>query len=310
MKYFKVEPSRIATRYEITHDNFEKITQNKYPYEQKNVRGGLVQYGVCPFCLNPIQLIGIERKIKCRPYGKHTGTDINGLPKWNQVKYEYCPFSEKKDKKEINDEDRLLEITEDVIELYELLKSEFDRVVYIVSNILGIQCSKNMWKSVLQQFLEDRAYCYPWLTESNLPYIFAYRGLQHKKLWKQRFAVDSNAFKVLEKHPNVVFVNPDDKNGEEIKNSKYKILLNKNNFLNLRFRFTNHKQVSVDDETFRESMLFCIDDANTGEIIFKRVIEFEETYFLSILNNKNNKDKRQKWLLDIANELMQPLDNY
>jgi len=306
MKYFKIEPSRSALRYEITHDNFEEITQNKYPYEQKNAKGGLIQYGLCPFCLNPIQLIGIERKIKCRPYGKHTGINIDGFPKWNQVKYEYCPFSEKRVKRKINDEDRLLEITDDVIELYELLKSEFDRVVYVVSDTLGIQCSRHLWESTLQQFLDDRAYCYPWLTESNLPYIFAYRGLQHKRIWRQRFAVDSKVFKAIKKYPNAIFVNPEDKNGEEIKDSKYKILLNKNGFLNLRFRFTNHKQVSADGEALKESMLYCIDDADTGKIVFEQLIEFEETYFLNILN-KENKNKRQKWLLDIADKLMQPL---
>lgn len=53
------------------------------------------QYGICPSCLNPVQLIGIAKQIKVIPYGKHTGKDILGFPKWNYIKYEYCPYASK-----------------------------------------------------------------------------------------------------------------------------------------------------------------------------------------------------------------------
>ena len=36
---------------------------------------------------------------------------------------------------------------------------------------LGIRCSTMFWRKVLNQFLVNEVYFYPWLTESNLPYI-------------------------------------------------------------------------------------------------------------------------------------------
>jgi hypothetical protein len=73
MKYFKAVASRTAARYVITPNKFLEVTGRKYPFEQNNGRGIISQYGICPSCLNPIQLIGISHEIKRRPHGKHAG---------------------------------------------------------------------------------------------------------------------------------------------------------------------------------------------------------------------------------------------
>lgn len=298
MKYFKTNVNRTTQRYEITSEVFEKVTEHKYPFEQVKPDNTLSQYGICPSCLNPIQLIGITKEIKVSPYGKHAGKNIPGFPKWNQLKYEYCPYAMKKDRREINDKERLLEITEDIIELYNLLKNNFDRVVYFISQELDIRCSSKFWESVLYQYLTNNVYCYPWLTETNLPYIVAYRGMQHKNLYGQQFRVDSDLFNALQKHKNVDFQSLKEENGE------YKILKSKNGYLNLIFRFTGHTQKAVNGETLKESMLFCIDDLISGDTVFQKHIQFNENYFMNMVNRNN---KRQKWLLDIAEKHMKPL---
>ncbi len=86
MKYFKITPSRTAARYEIIAEVFQKVTENKQPFEQKNQRGRFARYGICPSCLNPIQLIGLYSESGRRPYGRHTGKNIDGLPEWNEDK--------------------------------------------------------------------------------------------------------------------------------------------------------------------------------------------------------------------------------
>ena len=164
MKYFKTEQLRTALRYEITSDNFNKKTERKYPFEQKDQYGKLVQYGICPSCLNPIQLIGIFHKIKVNPYGKHTGKNIKGLAQWNQERYEYCPFAIRNDRKKLNDESRLEDLDDNIIELYDLLKSQFDHIIFILEKELEIQCSESFWRKALNQYLLNKAYCYPWLT--------------------------------------------------------------------------------------------------------------------------------------------------
>ncbi len=92
MKYFKVQALRTALRYDITRESFEEATGNKFPYESRDSDGRISQFGVCPSCLTPIQLIGLVREIKVSSYGKHTGKAIEGVARWNQIKYEYCPY--------------------------------------------------------------------------------------------------------------------------------------------------------------------------------------------------------------------------
>lgn len=301
MKYFKTEATRTAPRYEITSQVFEDVTGYKQPFEQRNPDMSFSQYGICPSCLNPIQLIGIARQIKVKPYGKHTGKDIPGLPRWKQIKYEYCPYASNNVRRNINENELLPEITKDIVELYNLLKDQFDRVVYIISKELDIRCSLPFWKRALQQYLANNVYCYPWLTEANLPYIFAYRGMQQQSLYGQQFLSGSELFKALKKHPNVKFEPSQKENGS------YMTLLSQGNFLNLQFRFTGHQQRAVSGEELNESILFCIDDLVSGKTIFQRRIVFSENYFINLVNKNGNEDKRQLLLLNIAKENMPPL---
>lgn len=303
MKYFKSRAARTAPRYEVTEDNFTAATERKYPFEQVNKQGKIQQYGICPSCLNPVQLIGISHEIIPTPYGKHTGKSIPDLSPWNQIKYEYCPYASKNERREPDDEEQLPEIDESIIELYDLLRSQFDRVVYILGKELGIQCTSYFWRTALNQYLVNRAYCYPWLSEANLPYIFAYFGIRHQRLYKQRILVNSPLYEVLAAFPDADFIKSDNTS------SKYEQLINKDGqFLNLYFRFTDHKQNASNGQTLRESMLFFVDDRNTGTTIYQQKIEFEESYFMNIIHKEENENKRQQWLLGIAANIMQSLE--
>lgn len=57
MKCFKVKASRMAERYKITSEEFIKRTERKKPFEQCTSGSALSQFGLCPSCLNPIQLL-------------------------------------------------------------------------------------------------------------------------------------------------------------------------------------------------------------------------------------------------------------
>lgn len=305
MKYFKVKASRMAERYKITSEEFIKRTERKKPFEQCTSGSALSQFGLCPSCLNPIQLIGINKKISYAPYGRHTGKTIPGLPTWNYYTYKFCPFSKNGDRHEPNNEETL-EISEYVIELYDILKNQFDRVVYVIRKELNIDCSVNFWTKALKQYVSSKAYCYPWLTEVNLPYIFAYMGMHQLPLMGQKFMVDTDLYNALCSHSNVKFEYLTDKNGNELKESKYRRLSKCCDYLDLCFRFTDHKQLATDGKELRETMLFCVDDMKTNTTIYEKAISFDETYFINIIAN-GKEDKRQKSLLDIAEENMPEL---
>lgn len=298
MKFFKTSVSKTAPRFEITYDKFVEITGREFPFEQTNDGGKLVQYGICPSCSNPIQLIGVMNEIKTSPYGRHTGKTINGLPEWNYRKYVYCPFA-KNGKISLKDDERLMEDDADVIELYNLMKQQFDRIVYVVGNKLGIRCSAHFWKVALSQYVKSFAYRYPWLTEANLPYIFAYFGVHKQKLFGQSFLADTALYNALKEFRGVRFSESD---------TPYRQLTNYGGInLQLYFRLTGHKHNVSDGQILKETMLFCIDDRETGKTLFEEHIEFDETHFMNLVNKKGNESKRQQWLLNIAEECMPPL---
>ncbi|MCM1335075.1 MAG: hypothetical protein NC237_08485 [Eubacterium sp.] len=129
---------------------------------------------LCSSYLNPVQLQGMASKgaesCDCR-----AGKEATDLREWKYYKYQNCPFAS--NRKAPSDDYEPYEIDEDVVELYELLKNQFDCVVYILSKSFDIRCSENFWRDALTLFLGSHGYCYPWLTEANLPYIFAYKGM-------------------------------------------------------------------------------------------------------------------------------------
>ncbi len=296
MKYFKIDTSRTAERFEITRGIFEQVTGNKQPFQQPNKHGSFSEYAICPSCLNPIQIVGMFSETESRPYGRHAGMNINGLPEWNYEKYKYCPFATSKPSKPNDDEK--VKINDGVIELYDLLRSQFDRVAYVISDELKMRFTGYFWEKSLRRFLINRTYCYPWLTEVNLPYVFAYRGMHQQDIWGQRFLEASELYNALNRHPNVKF--RDTEGG-------YMRLDRKREFLKLQLRFSEHKQIARSGETLRETMMLYVDDMVSDKTIFEKRIEFDETYFVNLIRKKDNEDKRQQWLLDISNKLMPPL---
>lgn len=304
MKYFKVSASRTAERYLIERDVFEKITKRKYPFVQVNNRGERSQYGICPSCLNPIQLIGISHEIQESPHGRHAGKDIDGLPSWNYQRYKYCPYASFKKRAKPNREEKLEIIDDNIAELYNLLREEFDRVVYVLESGLEIKCSNHFWRKALNQFVVNQDYLYPWLTESNLPYIFAYFGVHLQSAYKQRILVDSEIYNALSICSKICLV----KCEKDIANKKYAYLESQQGtYFSPQFRFYSHGQKANEGQPLTETMKFCIDDRDTGKTTFERVVEFDETFFCNLIRKDNKKNRRYD-LLDIANEIMQPLD--
>ena len=297
MKYFKTEASRTAERYIITSESFKEHTKHRYPFEQITTKGTLTQYGICPSCLNPIQLIGVSHKIKISPHGKHTGHQIVGFPDWNYRRYVYCPYARNGAYIEPNDRDLLPDIDQNVIDLYDLLREQFDRVVYLIHKKFHVRCSDYFWREALNRYVANRVYCYPWLTEANLPYIFALRGMQQANCYKQHFEVNSDIYNALSKHPHVAWA--------DSVYQGYQTLQNNGKYFNLVFRLTDHQQKAHEGEELKESILFCIDDNITRQPVYQERIEIDETFFMNLIHA--NRGFRNQELLQIAANEMPPL---
>lgn len=77
MRVFKLHKCDIK-EYELTKENFKRITQEKNPYVQRFPNKEKHGYAFCPGCGNPIQIIGLYAPIEGgkSPYAKHYGKDI------------------------------------------------------------------------------------------------------------------------------------------------------------------------------------------------------------------------------------------
>lgn len=302
MKYFKTNANASAESYEITPEDFKKHTGERIPFKTKNDKSGFSYYAMCPSCANPIQLIGINKKIKYRPYGKHTGLSVAGFPEWNYIKYQFCPYAADGHYREPDPDERGI-ITEDTVILYDLLRSQFDRVAYIISKKTGCRFTSAFWRHALSSYCASEGYCYPWLTMANIPLVFLYIGVSHLNPYGQKFKISSPAYNALSRHKHIIF-----EDCREPHDKGYAILRSKgNDFLQLYIRVTEHRQHAKSGEELTETIFFCIDDEITRETIYQEKLCFEESYFRNLISKQENEDKRQQWLLDLATENLPPI---
>lgn len=299
MKYFKTVPTHEAESFQITIQNFADCTGYDSPFVQRAKDSDKVSfYAYCPSCLNSIQIIGLSEIAKVRPYGRHTGKTVEGFRTWNYDKYVYCPYADRTHRISPSDDwESNTIIDEKAVGLYNLLRDQFDRVVYVISKELGIRGNKDFWRGNLKCFLNGRTYTFPWLTDTNLPYVFAFWGMQQQNLWGLLFQKESLLYNALLNHPDISFCKPD-----EHGYCKYKRVGRR--FVNLQFRFFDFRQNAVEGEELRKSFRIGINDRGMeNPHFFECRIDFNENFLQNLIYH-GHEENRQQWLLDIAAELM------
>lgn len=144
--------------YELNKNIFELQTKQKKPYYTFNNSNEQIQYAVCPACDNPIQIIGLYKKLKNtdKPYGRHCIHSVAGLAEYNQQAYDFCPYSKKSFN--VNPQSRKGKLTDLEKNIYYLLRDQFDRVIYILRQVLDIYITNKSAKSMLETFVKGKCY--------------------------------------------------------------------------------------------------------------------------------------------------------
>lgn len=159
--------------FELTKDNFLDATHKKEPYFQRDTKGNEKHYAICPECRNPIQIINLfgeeyeERITKKRAtHARHTGKDIQGISKHNQMNYLTCPlhrvdsFScEHLRENEIYNSDLLL-----------LIKKNTAKIIKDIREITGINFKTDYLKEIIQTYINSGHYSYTHTHKFNIPY--------------------------------------------------------------------------------------------------------------------------------------------
>lgn len=303
MHSFKLKPG-IGRVYAIQQNIFENATKKKPPYYAENERNEKVQYAVCPACYNPIQIIGLYKKLRNtdRPYGKHYPKAIYRLADYCQQAYDFCPYSAKEQippgryaRKEW--------MTGLEQNIYKTVRSQFDRVIYVLSREIDIHISYAAAESMLRTYVKGEGWQYPWATLNNIPWVFGYLTWS-RQLYGQSVLRGSKLHQSLEKCENVKLVPDSYIAGYD------KVLGKTKEYLDLAFCIRLHKRECVDDELVETMLLDVTKNAvkQNQEDVFQKVLTVDQRYFLNLISLPENRGQRNEKLLKIAESIMPPLD--
>ncbi len=166
--------------FEITIDKFIDATHKKEPYFQVDAREKEKHYAICPECGNPIQIINLfgqeyEEKItkKRNTHARHTGKDIAGLPKHDQLKYLSCPLHNANSfscKQLRNDEIYNSN-------LLSLINKNKSKIIKDIREITGINFSNNYLEKIIQTYINSNNYSYSHTHRFNIPYSILYTSM-------------------------------------------------------------------------------------------------------------------------------------
>jgi hypothetical protein len=282
----------IAPDYPIDKTTFEEQSRMQEPYYIDED----TQYAVCPRCDNPIQIIGLYKRLENtpRPFGRHLRRSIEGLAEYAQERYDYCPLANPQKpnpNKKRSGQDGIPNA------LLALLREQFDRVVYLLSRDTGIVFSEGLLRKMLKTFLDVDGCLYPWATTVNLPWMFGYRA-QLQTLYGQKIREDSNLRKALEKVPNAAF----DENGCLVKGSGF--------LRPIMFCFIDHafKNSNGDQE---ESLRFSVWQENPAkprphgyDIVFEEKIIVDQKSFMYLVNLPPERARRNERFPRIAQSVL------
>ncbi len=235
MDRFKLYPDERG--YErISIDKFESMTRKAYPFYQPNDKGEIVQYAVCPDCNNPVQIIGLYKKLKNtdHPYGKHCTRSISDVADYDAQAFEYCSLANPN--RSLSKDMKRKSKGEKGKQIISIIRNYFDQIAFILSKSTGIYIAGRLAGRMLKEYKSSEGYLYFGANAMNVPWIFAYMANNHS-LYGQRI-VDRNLRETIKKHcPNIVF------EGEWLKTKAYS---------EIEFWFTKHRQTMTPENGLTE----------------------------------------------------------
>lgn len=291
MDVFKTSPG-VNESILITEENYKNATKAKADYYVQNNAKGKKYYAVCPLCDNPIQIIGLYKKHQDgrKPYGKHHKGDLECIAKYDEDAYLSCPYSmPNKPKKAIK---RMPE-AKSSLELLKILKTQFDRIVYIWNKTTGIKMSESFAKELLGNYIDDDGYLYYDSNKHNLPYMLIYA--------RHRYSlVGRNIYKGSLLHEGL-------KNFKSIKlmpvsynDNLVKIIPRNNEYIDIAFYLTKHRTPTPEHP--KETYELVVVENEKIKLKIPVTVDFDMLpRLMDIPEEKAHRDKR---FLKIAEELM------
>lgn len=278
---------------QISEKTFTEATGKKQPYyvvDEQTKRARC--FAVCPLCDNPIQIIGLYKAHNegKNPYGKHFPNDIARLANYDEEAYYGCSYANP------NREKKVIKRKPDnptSKAMYELLKKQFDRLVYILEQNIEIKISIAFAEEILRIYCENEGWRYYESTYDNLPFMLIY-ALQAKPLVNRLILKNGELCEALKSKCNNIYF-------EETANDKYVKVKAESGFVNLSFYLCNHNIVKKEndiDETYRLVV------TETDKIIYEKNITVDPSFLPKLMNLSSERSHRNFSMLEIAERIM------
>lgn len=292
MKKFKISTG-ISTPYEINVENYEKLTRKRSPYHKVGKDGVPRDFGVCPACDNPIQLIGLYKKLENtdHPYGKHYNHSLPFAP-YNDAAYRFCPYSS--NSRKVLKESRKKEMSDYERSVYHAVRDYFDLAVYIIQQDTGIYIGERMARRILEDYVLEEGHMYYWATLYNIPWMLLY-FLRPRPCYGLEVRIGSPLEAFLSDRKDVRLTQGSHKGYVKVDKAEH--------FLNLSFVSILHDRKVVADEV-KETLHFNVflnDDNFPSKELFGVDLEINEFRFPALVSHAKY---RQQWLINLAKEIM------
>lgn len=300
MDKFKEKPG-IARILPITEENYLKVTGKVKPYCKLDDSGNESLYAVCPACDNPIQIIGLFKSTSeagRKPYGRHNKGDVPELAEYNEDDYLDCPYSNPMWKKTGTYRRPNSQIA---LRTLALLKTQFDRVIYLLSKDIQIKISLDVAMRMLKVYMANEGWRYRTATLYNLPWNFG-EVMKALPLFGKKIALGGELYQALQAQcPYVALETDDSGKWAKVKSAN-------GQYVNLHYVLYNHvfERVSDEDDSFSESITFWVYEGQPPEhkTIFEKKIPIAIDYFQNVIALPPERSKRNERLLEIAQEII------
>ena len=297
MKRFKLKIGK-NNIYDINKETFEEKTKKQEPYIRVGKDKEKRCFAICPACDNPIQIIGLYKSIKVKPYGKHYNRSVEKLAVHNEQAYQFCPYAshiyssvDKNRKKK--------EFTEYEARIYNLVRDNFDKALYILKKDTGIHFTPKLAEKILFEYTASEGWMYPLATIYNIPWMLMY------------FAIGVNPYGwLIEKNSKLYKYLQTNKNIRLVEFNKNLVKIDTNSFIKMNYMFTKHRRTIINDEVI-ETIEVNLDenisknpDEREWKFLWKDEIQINEHRFLNFVVSIKTEEYRNKKLLDIAEKIM------
>ena len=291
MDVFKTKPG-ISESILINEENFTGKTKKREPYYVTKGDGKISCRAICPICDNPIQIIGLykkEEECTVKPYGRHHKGYVKRLARYDQTSYENCPYSNPNYR---NGNARRTPADPTGQALYRIMRDEFDKIIYILGNTIGIHISIGFAEKLLQSWKVNEGWRYYESTYANLPYMLLYAEPAYS-MFGRILPRKGNIYpKLIQCGRNFAF--------EDHGESYVKIAQKHGKYLDATFYLGNHRYTQ-DGEHLTETYNLVIVEGK--EAIYEKEIEVEEEY-LDKLKFSWKDSERNKKLRDLAQTVL------